>query len=352
MFAISDEITWKSYLADLIWTSLSATSRKVRGRDQINFRCPICGDSRKSLTKKRGFYYISTASYHCFNCEANMSGLSLLKRIAPENIYHDAIVQYNNMKLASLGIKGTVIDTATKDSLIVCNPIPAWKILCNEYDWKSPTALTKDALDYLKSRAIDDSQLSNFLSIVSPKGVPYILILYRYNGDCIFYQLHNYTKFEVTPGQVIKYLFPDKVELNDQEKPIFNIDNIDPTWGYIIGCEGVYDALSYKNGISFGGRTITDYQWQLLRERWPHHKLVMAFDNDDAGKKAMMKFASKCNDGDRFLNLFSLFDHFHVKDANDFIQLGEKAKTLLKNKEFLEKNMVSALEMKVNLLVN
>ena len=25
--------------------------------DKINFRCPICGDSKKSLTKKRGWVY-------------------------------------------------------------------------------------------------------------------------------------------------------------------------------------------------------------------------------------------------------------------------------------------------------
>ena len=54
-----------------------------------------------------------------------------------------------------------------------------------------------------------------------------------------------------------------------------------------ICCEGVYDALSYTNGVGLAGRVLTDYQKKLLSVRWPHHKLVMALDNDQAGKNSI-----------------------------------------------------------------
>ena len=39
----------------------------VKVGDKINFRCPLCGDSKKSATKKRGWYYMQNSSMFCFN---------------------------------------------------------------------------------------------------------------------------------------------------------------------------------------------------------------------------------------------------------------------------------------------
>ena len=43
-----------------------------------NFRCPICGDSKKSKRKMRGNYYIKTNSYYCFNEQCCASGLDII----------------------------------------------------------------------------------------------------------------------------------------------------------------------------------------------------------------------------------------------------------------------------------
>ena len=46
-----------------------------------NFRCPICGDSKKNKTKTRGYLYTMKANvnYKCHNCGASMSLESCLK---------------------------------------------------------------------------------------------------------------------------------------------------------------------------------------------------------------------------------------------------------------------------------
>ena len=79
--------------------------------------------------------------------------------------------------------------------------------------------------------------------------------------------------------------------------------------------------------------------------------MVAAFDNDEAGKKSVMKMCKGSPDA-RFLDVFDLFTHFKVKDANEFIQLGDKAKAVLQDKAFLEKCIKSPLEMQVGLLLS
>lgn len=347
---IADEVTWREHLADLIWTFIPAGEPKTRNRNQINFRCPFCGDSKKSATKKRGFYYISTASYHCFNCEANATGLKLLRKLAPDSIYADAIRDYKKLQIHCLSTGKSIDEMPEVDipqGLIRCDPIPAWKFLLKEPDrWDHPRALNQEQIDYLKKRGVLDSAI-NFLSVTNKKdNIPFILIPWEYAGQCIFYQLHNYTGSDKYP----KYLFPHSIDLNDQEKPVFNIDAVDPSWKYIIACEGVYDALSYKNGVCLGGRVLTDYQEKMLKDRWPHHQIVAAFDNDSEGKKSVMKMCKEGGDA-RFLDIFPMFEHFNVKDANEFIQLGEKAKKALKDQAFLQKCVKSPLEMQVGLLL-
>ena len=41
--------------------------------DQIQIACPICGDSQKSASKKRGNLYHDNLFYVCFNCDTKMS---------------------------------------------------------------------------------------------------------------------------------------------------------------------------------------------------------------------------------------------------------------------------------------
>jgi len=66
---------------------------KVRVGDKLNFRCPLCGDSRKSLSKKRGFYYLKNSSFFCFNCGVSMTGVKLLQTLSGKD-YDDIKREY------------------------------------------------------------------------------------------------------------------------------------------------------------------------------------------------------------------------------------------------------------------
>lgn len=63
----------------------------------------------------------------------------------------------------------------------------------------------------------------------------------------------------------------------------------------ILICEGVFDLLStrmYRNGIAVLGSNLNDIWYPWLKKR--ANKLVLWFDNDDAGHKATMTIAKKC----------------------------------------------------------
>jgi len=47
---------------------------KRKNQKTYNFRCPLCGDSKKSKTKARGFFYVrgNKISFYCHNCLRSM----------------------------------------------------------------------------------------------------------------------------------------------------------------------------------------------------------------------------------------------------------------------------------------
>ena len=76
--------------------------------DLYNFRCPICGDSKKNKTKTRGYLYTIKAdvNFRCHNCGASMTFSNFLKEIDP--IVHKQYV-FERFKQGSTG-RGTVVE--------------------------------------------------------------------------------------------------------------------------------------------------------------------------------------------------------------------------------------------------
>ena len=67
---------------------------KQKDRNTWNFRCPICGDSKKNPVKARGYLYIkkNTILYKCWNCNIGLKFADFLKYI-DQNVYNDYIME-------------------------------------------------------------------------------------------------------------------------------------------------------------------------------------------------------------------------------------------------------------------
>lgn len=328
------EYEYKTFINDKLMEYFPA-DRVIRGSD-VNFRCPFCGDSKKSAIKKRGHYSLTKCVYHCFNCDVSVGGLKLLQLFSGES-FEDIKTQYVRLRLKEKGItpnyKNFKLEAATSLSSIQdVKPIV-------RKSWKNP--LTEDAKKYLADRKVLEAPFfkDEFYSYTCKSGVEYILIPWKVNYVPCYYQLNDFKKMDKF-GR--KYIFP-----RNTEKPVFGLDNIDLGWNKILIFEGIYDSLFVKNGICVGGKNLTDYQLKLITERYPKHELVLAFDNDQSGLKAMGKMIK------RFPERFKYFKWFDAntkeKDINDYV-LSKNDATVFSDQKKLDKLIVSPIAMKMHLL--
>lgn len=319
------------FLNDKILSYLPA-ERFIVG-DKINFRCPLCGDSRKSITKKRGWWYMNTASYYCWNCGTGMSGIKLLEILSGQD-YNEIKREYVKLFLKS----GS--DMSLSASFETPSDEPSVFNVKRVLDPSLKLPLTDDARQYLNDRKVLTAPFlrEDLFSCRGNNGVDYILIPWIINGIDAYYQLNDFKKVNS-----MKYIFPKKLK-----KLVYGLDNIDISWNKIIVFEGVYDSLFVKNGIATGTKSITEYQMKLIKERYPKHEIVVSFDNDEPGIASMTKLIKK-NAPVKFFRWFN--KNTKQKDINDYVLAKDDVNAFASSK-VLDKMIYDQLQMKWWLVKN
>ena len=325
---------FKDWLNDKIIDYLPKNS--VRTGDKINCRCPICGDSKKNTLKKRGYYYLKTASYHCFNCDISLTGTKLLECLSGSD-YTTLRNEYMKMMYDGKHFKNVVASSSKdKKETLLFNLKNIVKP-----EWKKP--LSEKATEYLKKRKIFEAPFlhDDFYSYYSKKNEEYILIPWKLNGYECYFQLND---FERHNKMGMKYIFP-----KNKDKMIFGLDNIDLSKNYIIITEGVYDSLFIPNTICVGGRFLTENQYNIIKKRFPKMTLVYSYDNDKAGLESMAKVLSDKKHGNDF-KFFKWFnDDTKEKDINDYI-LAHNDVNIFKNDKYVESCIIDPIIMKMWLM--
>lgn len=274
----------------------------IRLYDKWIFRCPICGDSKKNKRKKRGFYYLSSNTYHCFNEECHAVGLNIVAKFFNRTIsdvkseFIDGLVKQGALQ------RPTRLTCEVLESMIAKETIV--KPLIKPDSWID---LTPDALEYLNKRKIFKAPYlpSNFKFFVDTI-TDRLIIPWITNNEITYYQARAMDNREP------KYLFP-----SNYSKSIFGLDNIDKDFKYIFEVEGVLDSIFIKNGIAIGGMNVSEYQQQFL-SKYPTHTKVLFFDNqwiDPASMKMSIKIATENINQP----IFIWPKDITVKDVNEFI---------------------------------
>lgn len=150
---------------------------KVHVGDKYNFRCPICGDSKKSATKRRGWWYMQSCSFHCFNCGANLSGIKFLEHLSG-NDYAQLKDEYLRLYLKSglsTSLSSFAEPHAEEPSLFELKTML-------KPEWKQP--LSDRAKEYLSKRKVLEAPFlaDKLYSWYSKKNEEYILIPWNLNG--------------------------------------------------------------------------------------------------------------------------------------------------------------------------
>lgn len=307
---------------------------KVRHGDKWNCRCMFCGDSKKSKTKKRFWFYTKTASVYCFNCGIAMSGIKFLEAISGSS-FEDIRREYTKLFLKS----------GLNNSLSSVYEIPNREPTLFDFksivkpEWKLP--LSENAKEYLSKRKVLEAPFlaDKFYSWYSSKKQEYILIPWNVGGcEGAYFQLNDFQK-----NGNLKYIFP-----KNKKKLLFGLDNIDLSFPYVICLEGVYDSLFIKNGIATGTKAITEDQIKLIKEHYPQHNIVISFDNDESGIASMIK-SIKQNKNFKYFLWFN--KNTKQKDINEYVLYKNNVNVFSKSAT-IEKMCYSPLQAKLMLMNN
>ena len=293
---------------------------KPKGNNLWNFRCPYCGDSKKSQTKARGFVYQKKNDlfYKCHNCGVGTT-LGKLVQYVDSKTYDDYILERYRK-----GVKSN-------------NPEP-------EFTFNEPVFRSKDVLSSLNSleelsedhparKIVDRRKLPNssykdlflcesfykFTNTLIPNKFPSLdgdhprlIIPFRdKEGEVFAYQGRAFG------NEKPKYI---TIKLKDCDK-IFGLDRVDTSKHFYV-VEGPLDSLFIENCLAVGG---SDF------DRLGYEDFTVIFDNEPRNKE-ICKQIEKLILQDRKIVIWP--DNVKEKDINDMILADIPVEDIIKNNTY------------------
>ena len=304
----------------LLSSRLSKFKRVKQGL--YNFRCPICGDSKTSKNKARGYIYAvkSNTNFKCHNCGASMSLNSFIKKL--DTILHK---QYTLEKFKD-GHTGRNF-VADEPKFVFEKPKFAQKIvlpLCSEVDV---------ARTYLQNRKIDPAKFyfaENFDEFVRTfEGVDYSYMGRESRIIIPLFRERNLIGFQgrsLGPNK-IKYI---TVMLDDEAPKIYGLDTINQKLPvYVV--EGPLDSTFIDNSVALCG---SDGDLGCLEGS----DLILVYDNEPRNREIVSRI-ERCIQRNQKVIIWP--NNILEKDINDMVIAGHNVQNLL------ESNTYSGLEAKL-----
>ena len=292
--------------------------------DLFNFRCPICGDSKKHKNKARGYLYQvkTNTNFKCHNCGASLSFNNFLKQI--DTSLHKQYVM-EKFKEGFAGGRNFVVEEPKFEF-----KKPVFK---KKLDLPKASEV-KIAKEYLEKRKLDPSkfyfaykfkewtntQKQTFDTIGRDESR---IIIPMYDEDKI---LIGFQGRSLGPNSV-KYI---TVMINEDAPKIYGLDQIDNEKPiYII--EGPFDATLVQNGVAMCGSDL-----DIRSFGWSDY--IYVYDNEPRNREIVNRIAKTIDRGDKVVIWPTSVEE---KDINDMVLGGQNIMSVL------ESNTYSGLQAKV-----
>ena len=285
--------------------------------DLYNFRCPICGDSKKNKTKTRGYLYTIKAdvNFRCHNCGASMTFSNFLKEIDP--VVHKQYV-FERFKQGSTG-RGTVVE----------EPIFKFEKPKFKTDIDLPLASTVDVSRiYLEKRKLDPTKFyyaERFVEYVNSHKQNLnmnehsrIIIPLYYQKNLVGVQGRTLNSNSVKYITTIFY---------DEAPKIYGLDNIRRDAPVFV-TEGPFDSTFLLNSIAMCGADCDVRKWGVSTPVW-------VYDNEPRNPEITARISSTIAKGD---SVVIWPPNVIEKDINDMILAGHDVQSIV------ESNTYSGLE--------
>lgn len=313
---------------------------------KLNFACPICGDSKKKASKKRGNLYFDTEAYKCFN-DGCMAYMSLGEFVAKMSKEHGimlpsfiADIEYHPVKIKRDGTPLLRFMTSDTSELITISEVINRFSLIRLDQVEDQTK----ALSYVQKRnlhLIED--FGDFLYTDQSDNKVLIFNFDRRSGRLLGFSIRN-----LDPNAERKYIIKsytdlanifvqkdidhDLVEDANYLNNYFNILNVDFSKPICL-TEGQFDSLFLYNCIATTGVTKAR---SILSSLGAKASIRVLFDKDKAGKDEMLSLMKQGYSVLLWNKLISdlkpmclgtpeLIRLTHIKDINDlFTFIGER----------------------------
>ena len=287
-----------------------------------NFRCPICGDSKKNRSKTRGYLYAVKANtnFKCHNCGASMSFNNFLKEIDPT-----LQKQYAMEKFKS-GHTGRNFVTEE----------PVFKFEAPKFRKKMDLPRASEvpkAAGYLVARKLDPTKFyyaERFKEFTNSIKHTFddtnyeegrIIIPLYYKKNLIGFQGRS-----VDPSP-IKYI---TVMLDDDAPKIYGLDEIQ-TDKTVYVTEGPFDSTFVCNSVAMCGADANVSNWGISNPVW-------IYDNEPRNREILSRIERTISDGERIV---IWPDNIEDKDINDMVMSGLDVQSVI------ESNTYSGLQAKL-----
>ena len=290
--------------------------------DLYNFRCPICGDSKKNKSKTRGYIYAVKANtnFKCHNCGASMSLNNFLKQVDP------AVHKQYVMEKFKEGHTGR--------NFVIDEPIIKFEAPKFKKKLKLPKASEHPRpAGYLTARQLDPSKFyyaekfKEFVNSLKPTfddvnhDEERIIIPLYYEKNLIGLQGRS-----IKPNPV-KYI---TVMLDDDAPKIYGLDNIRKDAPVYV-TEGPFDSTFIRNAIAMCGADADVSRWGISNPVW-------IYDNEPRNREITNRISKTIDSGQSVVIWPESIDD---KDINDMVMSGLDVQSVV------ESNTYSGLEAKL-----
>jgi len=287
-----------------------------------NFRCPICGDSKKNKSKTRGYIYAVkvNTNFKCHNCGASMSFNNFLKKVDPA--VHK---QYVMEKFK---------DGHTGRNFVVDEPVIKFEAPKFKRKIKLPKASEHPrSAGYLTARKLNPDHFyyaENFKKFVNTLKPTFddvkhdeerIIIPLYYEKNLIGLQGRS-----INPNPV-KYI---TVMLDDDAPKIYGLDNIRRDAPVYV-TEGPFDSTFVRNAIAMCGADADVSRWGISNPIW-------IYDNEPRNREITNRISKTIDSGQSVVIWPNGIDE---KDINDMVMSGLDVQSMI------ESNVYSGLEAKL-----
>ena len=281
-----------------------------------NFRCPICGDSKKYKNKARGYFYgiKENVNFRCHNCGASMTFSNFLKEI--DNVLHKQYIM-EKFKEGFAGVKG---GSAIEKPVELKFETPKFKTSVD-----LPLASTVDVSRiYLEKRKLDPTKfyyaekfveyVNSYKQSLNMKEHSRIIIPLYYEKNLVGVQ------GRALNSNSVKYI--TTIFYNEAPK-IYGLDSI-RRGAPVFVTEGPFDSTFISNSIALCGADGDVRKWGVSTPVW-------VFDNEPRSKEITARISKTIAKGDSVVIWPS---HVHEKDINDMVLAGHNVQSIVESNTY------------------